>query len=458
MNNSKHSILIADDDQDVLSALKLAFKEERFVVNLASSPAEAMRLLERKRFSCILMDLNYTQDTTSGKEGVELMRAIREVDSEVPVIVMTGFGSIDLAVDLMKLGASDFVEKPWRNTQLLQRVKQQIERVVALRRNHQLAQENALLKQQDQQQVIAKSNAMIALLGQIERIAQSDMNVLFTGENGTGKSMLANYLHQCSSRNEHSFLAVNMGAVTETLFESEMFGHVKGAFTDAKEERIGRFELAESGTLFLDEIANINLVQQAKLLRVLEERQFERVGSAVTLRADVRLVSATNANLSELVESGCFRQDLLYRLNTVEIRIPSLKERAEDIVPLAEHFLQSLCQKYNLPIKQFSTDTITTMMHYSWPGNIRELAHTIERSLFMSGTEMIEPSDLGLNPSASECQLPNQESTLEQIEKKVIIERLRLFNNDPAKTAESLGLSRSAYYRRLEKHQLNHGI
>lgn len=457
MNNLKHSILIADDDQDVLSALKLALKEERYLVNLASSPTEALRLLERKRFSCVLMDLNYTQDTTSGKEGIELMKAIRAIDDTVPVIVMTGFGSIDIAVDLMKLGANDFIEKPWRNTQLLQRVKQQVERVTALRRSNQLIQENELLKQQDQLQVVAKSKVMSELLTQIERIAQSDMNVLFTGENGTGKSMLANYLHQCSSRQTHSFLAVNMGAITESLFESEMFGHVKGAFTDAKEDRIGRFELAENGTLFLDEIANINLTQQAKLLRVLEERQFERVGSTVTLQADVRLVSATNADLTELVGSGAFRQDLLYRLNTVEIRIPSLKERPEDIIPLAEYFLQTLCQKYNMPTKQLSTDAISVMMHYTWPGNIRELAHTIERSLFMSDASHIEASDLGINRADSIPHLDVQDNTLEQIEKTVIIERLRQYDSDPLKTAESLGLSRSAYYRRLEKYQLNNG-
>lgn len=454
MNNSEHSILVADDDLDILSALKFALKKEQYVVNTASSPDEALRLIERKRFSCILMDLNYTQDTTSGVEGVELMKAIRAIDADVPVVVITGYGSIELAVDLMKLGASDFIEKPWRNSQLVQRIQQQVSRVSAIRNNHKLSQENALLKAQFEQPVVAHSRVMKELIAQLERIAQSDMNVLFTGENGTGKSLLASCLHNCSNRKDNTFLAVNVGAIPESLFESEMFGHTKGAFTDAKEDRIGRFELASSGTLFLDEIANINLQQQAKLLRVLEEKQFERVGSTMTLHSNVRLVSATNADLSQLVSTGEFRQDLLYRLNTIEVRIPSLKERIEDIVPLAEYFVTSLCQKYGYAEKSLSKDAIDRLIQYAWPGNVRELAHTIERSLVLSSTSFIEAGDLRLEQNTDSDQ-GNKEDTLEQIEKRVILERQQLYQNDPIQTALSLGLSRSAYYRRLEKYELN---
>ena len=454
MNSSNPSILIADDDLDVLAALKLVLKNENYQVTTANSPHQALTLLERKSFSCLLIDLNYSQDTTSGDEGIALIKEIRNIEPSLPIIALTGYGSIDIAVDIMKSGANDFIEKPWRNAKLLTCVKQQIDHHKALRSNQKLAEENALLRDGEQQAVIAKSSTMQNLLLQIERIAVSDMNVLFTGENGTGKSMLASYLHRHSARKEHSFLPVNMGGITESLFESEMFGHVKGAFTDAKQDRIGRFELAASGTLFLDEIANINLTQQAKLLHVLEEKKFERVGSHITQNADVRLVSATNADLNQMVEQGLFRQDLLYRLNTVELRVPALKERSEDILPLAEHFLSSLCQKYRMPIKQLSQEAIEFMLDYAWPGNIRELNHTMERALFLSMAPVIEVAHLNL-PGTNTNRTGSGDHTLEQIEKNIIIERLNRYQNDPIKTASSLGLSRSAYYRRLEKYELN---
>jgi len=384
------------------------------------------------------------------------MQSIRKRDQDLPVIAITGYGSIDLAVDLMKSGANDFIEKPWRNSQLLMRVQQQIERANALIHNQKLALENVLLKRGEPAALIADSARMNSVLQQIRQIAVSDMNVLFTGENGTGKSMLASYLHQNSRRNEQSFHAVNMGGITETLFESEMFGHVKGAFTDAKESRPGRFELAANGSLFLDEIANINLKQQAKLLRVLEERQFERVGSNVTIDSNVRIISATNANLQDLVTQGQFRQDLLYRLNTIEIHIPALRERPEDILPLATDFLSNLCKKYQMIQKSFSVDAVEAMLHYRWPGNVRELSHTVERALFLSNEQTIDIEALNLPiRSQQDSKITGDEATLEQIEKNIIIERLHKYQHDPRATAQSLGLSRSAYYRRLEKYELN---
>ncbi|MEW6991980.1 sigma-54-dependent transcriptional regulator [Colwelliaceae bacterium 6441] len=464
MNQLTSSILIADDDIDVLSALKLALKNEPIHVTTANSPHQVLTLLARKRFSCLLIDLNYTQDTTSGSEGTSLIKAIKEIDKDVPVIAMTGYGNVDIAVEMMKLGANDFIEKPWRNTQLISAIKQQIHHIDTIRDNQKLSQENALLTKNPSINVIAQSKKMRDVLAQIKRIAISDMNVLLTGENGTGKSMLAKYLHQHSTRHSHSFLPVNMGAISETLFESEMFGHTKGAFTDAKEDRMGRFELAEKGTLFLDEIANISINQQAKLLHVLEERQFERVGSNITLNADVRLVSATNGDLSKMVEENQFRQDLLYRLNTVEIRIPALKERVDDIIPLAQHFIAKLCEKYRMPEKTLDSEAIEYLLSYPWPGNIRELNHTIERALFFASNVAISASDLNLphtvippsNVNGTEQSPCNsQEKTLEEIERNIIIERLNRYDFDPHKTAESLGLSRSSYYRRLDKYQLN---
>mgnify|MGYP000161818340 CR=1 FL=1 len=454
MTSATPAILIADDDADVLAALNLALKSEGYRVTTATSPQEALLILERKSFSCLLIDLNYRQDTTSGEEGKTLIQAVRQRDATLPIIALTGFGSIELAVDVMKLGANDFIEKPWRNAQLLTCVKQQVEHFKALKSNQKLAEENHLLRNNDKKTYIAESAVMQSLLTQIERIAKSDMNVLLTGENGTGKSLLASYLHQHSMRQNGSFLAVNMGSITESLFESEMFGHVKGAFTDAKQDRIGRFELAAEGTLFLDEIANINLTQQAKLLHVLEERQFERVGSHITQEADVRLISATNANLHDMVAQGQFRQDLLYRLNTVELRVPSLKERLDDILPLARHFLTALGQKYRMPEKTLSNDAIEFLLNYDWPGNVRELGHTMERALFLSTDDEISAGHLNL-PAAPNHLPRDCERTLEDIEKAVILERQQRFDKDPSRTAHSLGLSRSAYYRRLDKFQLN---
>lgn len=452
---NKHSILIADDNPDVLSALKLALKSENYHVATASSPQEVLTLLSRKLFSCLLLDLNYQQDTTSGAEGKALIQSIRELDKNVPIIAMTGFSSVEIAVEMMKQGANDYIEKPWRNSQLFSRIATQIEQANVRNQNNKLTQENALLKKQSAKHFIAQSQIMKDTLEQIERIAKSDMNVLFTGENGTGKSALAKYLHEHSMRNENTFLAVNMGAIPETLFESEMFGHVKGAFTDAKEDRMGRFELASEGTLFLDEIANINMTQQAKLLHVLEERKFERIGSQITLDANVRMISATNADLTSMVEESRFRQDLLYRLNTIEIRIPALRERPEDILPIATFFIESLCQKYRMETKSLSEGARDALLNYQWPGNIRELMHTIERSLFLAKSEVIAVNDLNLPISVQQSNTDRTEQTLEEIEKSEILKRLAKYENDPQKTAASLGLTRSSYYRRLEKHQLN---
>jgi DNA-binding NtrC family response regulator len=461
------SVLIADDDPRILTTLKLLLKSQNYQVVAVSSPAELLTVLARRSFSVALIDLNYQDDTTSGKEGLTLISKIKVLDEDMPIVVMTGYSSVDIAVNVMKEGAADFVQKPWSNDRLLSILQAQVHIHQIARTGQKLAQENALLKSQsstDCQNIVAQSPVMKQLLVQLAKLAKSDMNILFTGENGTGKSMFAGYLHQCSSRNQHSLISVNMGAITDSLFESEMFGHVKGAFTDAKESRIGRFELAEGGTIFLDEIANIPLSQQAKLLRVLEEKQFEKVGSVKTQQVDVRLVSATNASLTELIKQGEFRQDLLYRINTVEITIPPLRERVADIMPLAQQFLSQYGTKYGLEPHKISEEAITGLTQYQWPGNIRELSHMMERAIFLSQDQIITLADLGLAPQSFTIEPAKRDfdssnfdssgDTLEVIERQIIVDRLARFNNNSHETAESLGLSRSSYYRRIEKHKL----
>lgn len=457
------TILVADDDTSVLAALRMMLMSQNFDVVTVTTPEALLEQVKLTDFSTALIDLNYQADTTSGEEGLSLIRQIKAIDDLLPIVVMTGYSSVEIAVEAMKLGASDFVQKPWGNERLLQVIRTQIQLKNACKKGSKLAQENALLKDQLHLQttpVIAQSDAMKTVLTKLEKLALSDMSVLLTGENGTGKSLLAEYVHENSARSDSAFISVNMGAIPEALFESEMFGHVKGAFTDAKSQRIGRFELAESGTIFLDEIANVPMPQQSKLLRVLEQRQFEKVGSSKTQHVDVRLISATNADLTEMLNNNEFRQDLLFRLNTITIEVPPLRQRIADILPLARHFIQSFAQKYQMAEGQLSDSAVKAMQEYSWPGNIRELAHVIERAMFLRISESIEASDLSLTNQTVKVSTGStaegwQQMTLESIEKQVIKERLIRFDNNPVKVADSLGLSRSAYYRRLEKYEIS---
>ena len=456
-----NTIIVADDDASVITALKMLLKSQGYDVVAVTTPQALIEQIELRDFCAALIDLNYQADTTSGQEGLALIADIKRLNEFLPIIVMTGYSSVEVAVEAMKLGASDFVQKPWSNERLLHTLRTQISVHDMNVRGTRLAQENALLKTQIQEPAysfVAHSDIMQSLLAQLEKLAQSDMSILLTGENGTGKSMFAEYIHQHSQRQKQAFIGVNMGAISESLFESEMFGHVKGAFTDAKESRIGRFELAESGTIFLDEIANITMSQQAKLLRVLEERKFEKVGSSKTQNVDVRLVSATNADIDAMLNENAFRQDLLYRLNTVTINIPALRERKPDILPLSNHFLNEFAQKYHVEVGTISEDAKAALETYHWPGNIRELGHIIERALFLRSGNVIQAGDLGLPltnlTDSNEERSAWDSATLDDIEKDVIQKRQKAFDNNPLKTAESLGLSRSAYYRRLEKYQL----
>jgi DNA-binding NtrC family response regulator len=445
-------VLIADDQRDVLEALRILLKGEGHQTDAVTSLAGVCNALEKKDYALLMMDLNYTRDTTSGQEGLEVIPKIQAIDNTLPIVVMTAWATIDLAVEAMKRGARDFVPKPWDNERLLAIVRTQLELAGALRRGRKLEAENQLLRG-SAPNLIAEAPAMRPVIEMIRQVASSDANVLITGENGTGKGLVAQALHSLSPRAAKSMITVNMGGLSETLFESELFGHVRGAFTDAKTDRAGRFELADESTLFMDEIANIPLNQQAKLLRVIETGEFERVGSSKTLRANVRLISATNANLHDEVGSGRFRQDLLFRLNTIEIRVPPLRDRREDIMPLANHFLRQVTQRYRKHISGLDETAREQLLRHSFPGNVRELDHVIERAVLMTRGPQIKASDLGLTTAAGDSR-SLEEMSLEEVEGFLIKKALARNDGNARKAAEALGLSRSAFYRRLQQYGL----
>ena len=445
-------ILIADDQPDVLEALRILLKGEGHQTDAVKSIAGIFDALEKKDYALLMMDLNYTRDTTSGQEGLEVIPKLQAADNTLPIVVMTAWATIDLAVEAMKRGARDFVPKPWDNERLLTIVRTQIELAGALRRGRKLEAENQLLRG-SAPKLIAEAPAMRPVLELISRVAPSDANVLITGENGTGKGLVAQALHSLSPRASKSMITVNMGGLSETLFESELFGHVKGAFTDAKTDRAGRFELADESTLFMDEIANIPLNQQAKLLRMIETGEFERVGSSRTLHANVRIVSATNSNLHDEVAAGRFRQDLLFRLNTIEIGLPPLRDRREDIMPLAKNFLRQHAQRYRKQIGGFDEIARERLLQHPYPGNVRELDHVIERAVLMVQGPQIKPTDLGLTIGGGDSR-SLEDMSLEEVEAFLIKKALARNDGNARKAAEALGLSRSAFYRRLQQYGL----
>jgi DNA-binding NtrC family response regulator len=443
-------LLVADDQQDVLSAVRLALSREDLDVVTVSSPDGALAAVTGEQFDAVLIDLNYTRDTTSGTEGLELLGRLRQADPDVPVIVMTAWATVGIAVEAMRAGARDFLEKPWDNARLLSIIRNQLALGRALRRSRQLEAENALLRGAAEPTMIGESSAMQAVLSMARRVATADASVLITGENGTGKSSLARLIHEWSRRRERSLIEVNVGALPEGVFESEMFGHVRGAFTDARSERVGRFELADGGTLFLDEIGNLLPAQQAKLLRVLESGEFEVVGSSRTRKVDVRMICATNADLDAFVRDGRFRPDLLFRVNTVEIRMPPLREHVEDVVPLARAALASFSEKHGRTARGFTPEAIHSLHAYSWPGNVRELRNVVERAVLLAPGEYIDTPDLRLN--AGDARPPRLEQmSLEDAERALVHAALRRFEGNVAAAAEALGISRSGMYRRMEK-------
>jgi DNA-binding NtrC family response regulator len=451
MPSAKPRILIADDQPDVLLALRLLLKGEGYETESAPSPAAVLAALDNREFDAVLMDLNYARDTTSGQEGLDLLCRIQALDAALPVVVMTAWGSVEIAVEAMRRGARDFVQKPWENARLLTILRTQIELAGALRRGQRLEAENRLLRAEGRPALIAESAAMRPVLELIDRIGPSDANVLITGENGTGKGLVAQALHAVSGRAARPLITVNTGGLPEGVFESELFGHVKGAFTDARADRVGRFELAEGGTLFLDEIANITPAQQAKLLRVVESGEFERVGSSKTRRVDVRILSATNSDLHAEVAGGRFREDLLFRLNTIEIRLPPLRDRREDVPLLAAHFLRQYAQRYRKNPAGFDGAALEILLGHAWPGNVRELDHAIERAVLMSPGGAIKASDLALR--AGREQAPRLEDmSLEEVEAFLIRKALARYQGNVSHAAAALGLSRSALYRRIQRY------
>ncbi|HKE55357.1 MAG TPA: sigma-54 dependent transcriptional regulator [Pyrinomonadaceae bacterium] len=453
-------ILVADDQADVLAALRLLLKGEGFDIETASSPGGVLKTIDSQELDVVLIDLNYARDTTSGSEGLDLLNKISAMDPTLPVVVMTAWGSVDLAVEAMRRGARDFIQKPWDNARLLAVLRTQIELAQALRRGQRLEAENLALRDSVSEatelpQIVAESPAMKSVFKLVERIGPADANVLITGENGTGKEVIMRSLHAVSSRRMKPLISLNAGALAEGVFESELFGHVRGAFTDAKSDRVGRFELADGATLFLDEIGNVPLNLQAKLLRVLETGEFERVGSSKTQKVNVRLLSATNADLSAEVAQGRFRQDLLFRLNTVEIRLPPLRDRAEDIPVLAEHFLRLHRERYRRQIMGFTPEAFAALREHLWPGNVRELDHVVERAVLMSSGSLVTAFDLALESTPdARMSARLEEMSLEDAERLLIKKALARFDGNANRAAEALGLSRSALYRRLQKYGL----
>ncbi len=459
------SILVADDQPAVREALRILLVNEGYRVELATSPREVLRLVREQEFALALLDLNYARDTTSGEEGLELIQQLQKIEGAPPLLVMTAWATVDLAVAAMRNGARDFIQKPWDNARVLAIIQTQLQVAAVTRRANRLEAENQLLRKEvagsdifgESEALVANSAAMQAVLDMIRKVAPAKANVLITGENGTGKGVVARALHAASDRADKPFITINMGGLSESLFESELFGHVKGAFTDAKSDRPGRFELADGGTLFLDEIGNVPIAQQAKLLRTLETGEFERLGSSRARRADVRLISATNADLVTDVEVGRFRRDLYFRLKTVEICLPALRERLEDIPILGRYFLRHHAGRYRKQLSDFTTEADRLLLRHPWPGNVRELDHTVERAVLMADSDRIEANDLGLalvSSATGSTANDLEQMTIEEIEKVLIRKALDRYGGNVRRAAEALGLSRSTFYRRLQEYGL----
>jgi len=443
----KPQILVVDDSPEIRLSAAFILEDQGFDVLEAENHHYAQTVLSENRVDLILLDMNFSLDTTSGEEGLRFLTWLSKSDFIIPVIAMTGWSNVDLAVKAMRLGACDFIEKPWNNQRLMQIIRQQLKMAGLQVQNQKLKQQLESVAEQD---FTWRSAAMEKLLNQIDSVAATDASILLTGDNGTGKSHLAQRIHQQSDRTSNAFISVNMGAISESLFESEMFGHKKGAFTDAKENRIGRFELAKHGTLFLDEIANIPQSQQAKLLRVLESGEYEVLGSSQTQLADSRIISATNGDIAQLITDGVFREDLYFRLNTIELRVPSLKERIQDITPLAKHFIALHGKKYKREELSLTPGAIQALEAYHWPGNVREMSHLMERAVLLAQGSSLEQEDLHLSNLKQNNNLPMM--TLDQAEQILIEQALELSQNNVPKAGVLLGLTKSTMYRRLEKY------
>ncbi len=454
--NEGGKILMIDDDEDVLLAAKMLLKKSSHQVIIEKNPNKIPFLLNNDTYDVILLDMNFSKDTTSGKEGFEWLRQIKEKDPHAVVIMITAFGDVEMAVRALKEGATDFILKPWQNEKLVATISTAIKLKKSYNEVDKLRKAKQMLEEQISQpfrDIIGQSNALKDVFALIDKVAKTDANVLILGENGTGKELVARAIHQKSMRKDNSFVAVDMGAITETLFESELFGHKKGSFTDAREDRPGRFELAHGGTLFLDEIGNLSIGLQSKLLSALQSRQVTRVGSNQAMEVDIRLICATNLNLHQMVADGKFRQDLLYRINTVEITIPPLCDRVDDIPMLANHFLDHYSKKYRKEVLSISPEAMNKLKKYPWPGNVRELQHSIERALIMADSPTLQESDFLFSRKGSDA-INADTLNLDEVEKAAVTKAIQLHNGNISKAAEELGLTRASLYRRMEKYGL----
>lgn len=452
-------VLIIDDNEDILFAAKLLLKPYAGTIHTEQSPKSIPNILANETYDVIFLDMNFTLDMTSGQEGFYWLKEILKIDPSAVVILITAYGDVETAVRAIKEGATDFVLKPWENEKFLATFNSALQlRKSKMELNNLRERQKQLSADLDQgfHNMVGVSQSMQKVFNTITKVAKTDANVLILGENGTGKELVARALHRQSKRSEEVFISVDMGAISQSLFESELFGHVKGAFTDAKEDRAGRFEVANNGTLFLDEIGNIPVALQAKLLAVLQNRLVSRVGSHKNIPIDIRLICATNMPIYDMVKENTFRQDLLYRVNTVEIRIPPLRERKEDIVLLAEHFLDQFKNKYNKPELRFEHSTIRKLEGYHWPGNVRELQHAIERSVILCDGNVLLPEDFFLvsREEPDDELLKFSDFNLEEIEKMVIRKALGASDGNITKAADKLGLTRTSLYRRMEKYGL----
>jgi two-component system, NtrC family, response regulator HydG len=457
-DKSLGKILIIDDDEDVLLAAKMLLKKHAHQVLIEQNPKKIPFLLNNDVYDVILLDMNFSKDITSGKEGFYWLSEILERDPTAVVVMITAFGDVEMAVKALKEGATDFVLKPWQNEKLVATINSAVRLKKSYNEVDRLEQTRKQLQADSNQpfkEIIGDSQPIRDVFHLIEKVAKTDANILILGENGTGKELIARAIHQKSLRHDKVFISVDMGAITETLFESELFGHKKGSFTDAKEDRAGRFEVANGGTLFLDEIGNLSLPLQSKLLTVLQRREVMRVGTNKHIPIDIRLVCATNMKIHEMVAENTFRQDLLYRINTVEINLPPLRDRQEDIPLLVEHFIRMYCQKYRKPRKTIAANTIKRLQKYKWPGNIRELQHAIERCVIMSDNNVLTPEDFFfLNRATDNEEKMSDNYNLDDVEKMVIQKAITRHGGNISKAAKELGLTRASLYRRLEKHGL----
>ncbi len=445
-----------DDDEDVLLAAKMLLKKQGHHVIIEKNPNKIPFLLNNDTYDVILLDMNFSKDITSGKEGFHWLGQILEKDPNAVVILITAFGDVEMAVRALKQGATDFILKPWQNEKLVATISTAIRLKQSYNQVDKLKKAKEMLEEQISKpfgEIIGQSPAIKEVFALIDKVAKTDANVLILGENGTGKELIARAIHQRSLRKDNSFVSVDMGAITETLFESELFGHKKGAFTDAREDRPGRFELANGGTLFLDEIGNLSMALQSKLLSALQSRQVTRVGANQPINVDIRLICATNMPLAKMVQEGTFRQDLLYRINTVEINVPPLSDRVEDIPMLAQHYLQYYAKKYHKQVNSIAPEAMDKLKRYAWPGNIRELQHSIERAVIMTDSPTLQETDFLLSRSLSNNSNSNT-LNLDEVEKAAIAKALQMHNGNISKAADELGLTRASLYRRMEKYGL----